>query len=132
MDDMTAVSLGLFAAWAAHDVEEWLTMSENSAGVLGRVSKILPLPHDLAQRGISQRHVNLSLATMAGIIATVSASGVRSRGRSPFFQGRRSRVWNPRYYAYGCQYAGTGLHYRRCYRSDYCHSLLALGEQKTA
>ena len=87
MKDTTRASLGLFGAWVVHDAEEMLTMSKNSRWILKRMPPWLPIPEELRARGVSQTHVNLSLALMAGLMATASALGVRSSGRSSFFRG---------------------------------------------
>ncbi|MEZ5089787.1 MAG: HXXEE domain-containing protein [Micropruina sp.] len=87
MKDTTRVSLALFAAWAVHDAEELVTMSRNSRRVLARLPRWMPIPDDLRARGLSQAHVDLSLALMAASIAAASMLGVRSGGRSVLFRG---------------------------------------------
>lgn len=87
MKSITAVCAGLFIAWAAHDTEELVTMSASSRRVLARTPHALPVPHDLRTRGLSQAHVNLSIALMAVPVAAAAVSGARTQGRSSFFRG---------------------------------------------
>jgi|ERR687897_825785 hypothetical protein len=86
MQRTTTVSLGLFAAWACHDLEELLTMRETSRLVAARMPDWVPIPDDVRQNGLSQQHVNLGISLMGAYIAGVSAVGVRSRGRSRLFR----------------------------------------------
>src|SRR5918994_1651518 len=87
MQRTTTVSLGLFAAWACHDLEELLTMRETSRLVAARMPDWVPIPDDVRQDGLSQQHVNLGISLLGGYVAGVSAVGVRSRGRSRLFRG---------------------------------------------
>jgi Protein of unknown function with HXXEE motif len=87
MKRTTKVSLGLFAAWAANDLEELLTMSRNSKQILPKLPRALPIPDTLRRNGISQRHVAIGIAAVGLVIGTAAALGVRSEGRSPVFRG---------------------------------------------
>jgi hypothetical protein len=87
MQRTTTISLGLFAAWACHDLEEIFTMAETSRAVAVRMPDWVPIPDDVRQDGLSQEHVNLGISLMGAYLAGVSAVGARSRGRSPIFRG---------------------------------------------
>ena len=87
MERTTTTGLGLFAAWACHDLEELFTMRETSRAVAARMPDWVPIPDDVRQDGLSQQHVNLGISLMGAYIAGVSAVGVRSRGRSRLFRG---------------------------------------------
>src|ERR687898_3519143 len=82
MQRTTTVSLGLFAAWACHDLEELFTMRETSRVVAARMPDWVPIPDDVRRDGLSQQHVNLGISLMGAYLAGVSAVGVRSQGRS--------------------------------------------------
>ena len=86
MTRTTAIALGLFVAWAAHDAEEWATMAPGSAELLGRVPAWVPLPDDLRTQGVTQAQVDVALATMAGLVAAASLAGAHTGGRSRLFQ----------------------------------------------
>ena len=83
----TTVSLGLFAAWACHDLQELFTMRETSRVVAARMPDWVPIPDDVRRDGLSQQHVNLGISLMGAHVAGVSAVGVRSQGRSRLFRG---------------------------------------------
>jgi hypothetical protein len=83
----TTISLGLFAAWACHDLEELFTMRETSRAVAARMPDWAPIPDDVRQDGLSQQHLNFAISLMGAYFAGVSAAGVRSQGRSPLFRG---------------------------------------------
>ena len=85
-DDVALVCAELLAAWAVNDVEELLTIREDSAALLARAPRWFPLPEDLRAHGLTQRHVNAGIVAMDGLIAAASADGVRSRGQSVLFQ----------------------------------------------
>jgi hypothetical protein len=87
MQPTTRISLGLFAAWTCHDLEELFTMHENSRVVAARMPDWVPIPDDVRRDGLSQRHVNLGISLMGTYVAGASALGVRSRGRSRLFRG---------------------------------------------
>ena len=83
----TAISLGLFAAWAVHDAEELVTMAPTSRRVFRQLPDFLPIPQSLRARGLSQKHVNVSLGLMAVPVALSAAAGVKTNGKSPWFRG---------------------------------------------
>jgi hypothetical protein len=87
MQRTTMISLGLFAAWASHDLEELFTMRETSRAVAARMPDWVAIPDDVRQHGLSQQHVNLGMSLMGAYVAGVSAVGVRSRARSRLFRG---------------------------------------------
>lgn len=87
MKDTTVVSVGLFAAWVVHDIEELLTMRTTSRRVLQRSPRWVPLPPELERRGISQAQVNLTVALMAPVVAAAAWRGAVTECRSPFFRG---------------------------------------------
>jgi Protein of unknown function with HXXEE motif len=87
MQRTTTISLGLFVAWASHDLEELFTMRESSRAVAARMPEWVPIPDDVRRDGLSQQHVNLAISLMGVHFAVVSAVGVRSGGRSRLFRG---------------------------------------------
>lgn len=87
MRDIDRVATGAFLAWCANDLEEILTMSRTSAWTLRRLPIGRVLPADFPARGLSQRHVNLTIAMMGGVVASACVSGARSDGRSAWFRG---------------------------------------------
>jgi Protein of unknown function with HXXEE motif len=87
MERTRTIGLGLFAAWACHDLEELFTMRETSRVVASRMPSWVPIPDDVRHHGLAQQHVQLAIALMGTYVAAVSAVGVRSRGRSHLFRG---------------------------------------------
>jgi len=87
MQRTTTISLGLFAAWACHDLEELFTMRDTTRALAARTPEWVPIPADVRQDGLSQQHVNLGISLMGAYIAAMAAVGVRSRGRSRLFRG---------------------------------------------
>ncbi len=86
MTGAAKIALGLFAAWAVHDAEEWATMAPGSAELLGRLPAWVPLPDDLRTEGVTQAQIDVALAIMAGLVAGASVAGAHTDGRSPLFQ----------------------------------------------
>jgi hypothetical protein len=82
MQRTTTISLGLFAAWACHDLEELFTMRETSRAVAARMPDWAPIPDDVRQDGLSQQHVNLGISLLGAYLAGASAVGIRSQARS--------------------------------------------------
>lgn len=80
------VAWSLFAAWAVHDAEEWLTIADQSAGIMKRVPAWVPLPDDLREHGLSQAQFETALMVMAGLMGAASVAGARTGGRSRWFQ----------------------------------------------
>ncbi|MET9249044.1 HXXEE domain-containing protein [Nonomuraea sp. NPDC003709] len=80
-----AVTWGLLAAWAVHDVEELATMAGWTRSARPRLEERLPwVPWERLE--VSQRHVNVAIGLMGGVMAGASALGARTGGRSPVFQ----------------------------------------------
>ncbi|WP_425310201.1 HXXEE domain-containing protein [Ammonicoccus fulvus] len=77
-----APTLGLFAAWVAHDIEEWLTAAPNSTRILREAPDWLPIPDRVRRDGVSQEQINVALAMMAALFAAGSLDGWRTGGRS--------------------------------------------------
>ncbi|MGW6499815.1 HXXEE domain-containing protein [Nonomuraea angiospora] len=81
----SAVTWGLLAAWAVHDVEELATMAGWTRSARPRLEERLPwVPWERLE--VSQRHVNVAIGLMGGVMAGASALGARTGGRSPVFQ----------------------------------------------
>ncbi|OQS14780.1 hypothetical protein B0T36_11915 [Nocardia donostiensis] len=81
------VALGLFGAWLVNDAEEWFTMgpwSRNRAEG-GAKPGWLPVPPWL-RRGVSDEHAHIAIGLVGVVMAAAAADGVRTDGRSPFFQ----------------------------------------------
>ncbi|WP_227997836.1 HXXEE domain-containing protein [Nocardia australiensis] len=76
------LGIGLFAAWAIHDIEEWLAIGSWGQGHGGdknsRGGLRLPAPSTEQER--------TAIALMAVIFAAAAANGVRTGGRSRWFQ----------------------------------------------
>lgn len=72
-----AATLGLFAAWVVHDLEELLTMAPWTRRMARRVPWARPM---------SQAHVNVGITLMGVVVAAASVAGARSGGRSGFYQ----------------------------------------------
>lgn len=86
MERMTGVSWGLLVAWAANDLEEWLTMREDSRSTLRRLPAAWPIPERVRADGLSQAHIDTAILLMGGLMAGASVDGARTGGRSPFFR----------------------------------------------
>jgi hypothetical protein len=74
---------GLFAAWAVHDAEEWLTIGRWSArrAAMQRQGRRGPrLPQ------ISDARMRTGIAVLAPIVAATALHGARTGGRSRLFQ----------------------------------------------
>ncbi|MFI6907367.1 HXXEE domain-containing protein [Nonomuraea sp. NPDC050394] len=79
------VTWGLLAAWAVHDAEELATMAGWVRDNRERLEERFPqVPWERLE--MSQRHVNVAIGLMAGVIAGAAADGARTGGRSPLFQ----------------------------------------------
>ncbi|GGY91670.1 HXXEE domain-containing protein [Streptomyces nitrosporeus] len=92
-----AVTWGLFAAWAVHDLEELATMARWAADARPRLQERFPrVPGRVWERlDLRQREAATAIGLMGGVVAAASAAGARSGGHSPFF---------------GTAVAGFGLH----------------------
>lgn len=79
------VTWGLLAAWALHDAEELATMARWARAARPRLEERLPwVPWERLE--VSQRHVNVAIGLMGGVMAGAAALGARTDGRSPVFQ----------------------------------------------
>lgn len=87
MRETTTWSLGLFAAWALHDAEEWVTMPATSRKVLARLPDGLPVPAELREHGLSPAHVRWSIIATGAVVLAAAFDGARTGGRSTFFRG---------------------------------------------
>ncbi|WP_203231377.1 HXXEE domain-containing protein [Nocardioides caldifontis] len=83
-----AVTWGLFAAWAVHDLEELCTMAGWGDRARPRLERnVAWVPPAVWRRmSVTQEHATLAIAVMGGVMASASASGARTGGRSPWFQ----------------------------------------------
>jgi hypothetical protein len=77
---------GLFAAWAAHDLEELATMSDNSRALAARLPGGLPVPASVRDHGLTDRYVVTGVATVGLVVAAAAVRGYRTQGRSAFYQ----------------------------------------------
>lgn len=83
MDRVDLATSGLFFAWLAHDIEEYVTMPGHPHPFAGSARW---LPEDVREHGPSRAHVNLALSTVGVLMAAASIDGYRTRGRSAFYQ----------------------------------------------
>ncbi len=83
-----SVTLGLFAAWLAHDMEEWFT--------IGPWSRDHARPDRgwvrwtglrWLRTGVSDAEVHLGITLVGVLVAAAATVGVGTGGRSRFFQG---------------------------------------------
>lgn len=80
-----AVAWGLLAAWTVHDAEELATMARWTRTARPRLEERLPgVPWERLE--VSQRHVNVAIGLMGGVMAGAAALGARTGGRSAVFQ----------------------------------------------
>ena len=77
---------GLALCYLVHDGEELLTYRESSRWALGRLPEGVALPAGLREHGWSQRHVNIGIGLMGLNWAGAALAGLRSGGRSAWFQ----------------------------------------------
>jgi Protein of unknown function with HXXEE motif len=81
------VTLGLFAAWLVHDMEEWFTMgpwSRNHARPDWGPARWTRLRW--LQFGVSDDHVHVGITIMGALVAAAAIAGACTGGRSRFFQ----------------------------------------------
>ncbi|WP_159717926.1 HXXEE domain-containing protein [Actinomyces marmotae] len=83
MDRVDLATAGLFFSWAAHDLEEYVTMPSASRELAERIPW---LPEELRRDGVSREHVRVVMGIMAVLFAVGSIQGQRSRGRSWLYQ----------------------------------------------
>jgi hypothetical protein len=86
MNRTTLAAATLFAAWAAHDTEELLTMQATSKEMASRAPQWVPIPEDVRRNGFSQKHFRVAVGIMAAFVAAAAADGARTRGRSGFYR----------------------------------------------
>ncbi len=80
-----AVAWGLLGAWAVHDAEELATMARWTRAARPRLEERLPgVPWERLE--VSQRHVNVAIGLMGGVVAGAAALGARTGGRGAVFQ----------------------------------------------
>ena len=83
MDRVDLATAGLFFSWAAHDLEEYVTMPSASRELAERIDWF---PEELRRNGVSREHVQVAMGIMAALFAVGSIQGQRSRGRSWLYQ----------------------------------------------
>lgn len=84
-----AVTFGLLAAWAVHDLEEVATMPRWARGhVPGLRLRYPRVPEQVWRRleSIDGREFAAAVAVMGGVVAIAAADGHRTGGRSGFYQ----------------------------------------------
>lgn len=86
MNKIDLVAGGLALCYLVHDGEELLTYRESSRWALGRLPEGVALPAGLREHGWSQRHVNIGIGLMGLNWAGAALAGLRSGGRSAWFQ----------------------------------------------
>ncbi|MEU7891791.1 HXXEE domain-containing protein [Nonomuraea sp. NPDC049152] len=71
---------GLLAAWALHDAEELATMAGWARKARPRLAERFPWVPDRVWEAmdVDQRHVNVAIGLMGGVVAAAAASGPRS------------------------------------------------------
>lgn len=85
----STVTLGLFAAWAVHDLEEVATVARWSRTRVPVLRERHPGVPDRVWRsmeGVNGREFATAVAVMGLIVAAASADGYRTGGRSAFYQ----------------------------------------------
>ncbi|MFD7560575.1 HXXEE domain-containing protein, partial [Streptomyces sp. NPDC059835] len=85
----TAATLGLFAAWAVHDLEEVATVarwSRNRVPVLRERHPRVPERIWRSLGGVDGREFATAVGAMAVVVAAAAADGHRTGGRSAFYQ----------------------------------------------
>lgn len=117
----TGVAWGLFAAWAMHDAEEWLTLPAQSKDAIALVPTWVPLPEDLRRTGVTRTHFEASLAVMAGLMAAASVAGARTGGRSRAFQWALDA-----YGLHGIGHLASAVLLRRCTSGSVTSALVVL------
>ncbi|MEV8453562.1 HXXEE domain-containing protein [Streptomyces sp. NPDC052095] len=83
-----AVTWGLLAAWAVHDLEELATMARWARAARPVLRERFPrLPETVLERmEVSQREAGVAIGLMGGLVAAAAADGARTGGRSRFFR----------------------------------------------
>ena len=86
MNKIDLAAGGLALCYLVHDGEELLTYRESSRWALGRLPERVALPAGLREHGWSQRHINIGVGLMGLNWAGAALAGLRSGGRSAWFQ----------------------------------------------
>ena len=86
MNKIDLAARGLALCYLVHDGEELLTYRESSRWALGRLPERVALPAELREHGWSQRHINIGVGLMGLNWAGAALAGLRSGGRSAWFQ----------------------------------------------
>lgn len=83
-----AATLGLFAAWAVHDLEELVTMPGWADRARPRLRRRLPWVPERVWSGlaVSPEHARAAIGSMGVLIAGAAIAGARTNGRSAFYQ----------------------------------------------
>jgi hypothetical protein len=83
-----AVTWGLFAAWAVHDVEELATMARWTRTAGPQLQERFPrVPAQVWERiQVTQKDVNVAIGLMAGVVGAASVAGALTGGRSRFYR----------------------------------------------
>lgn len=86
MNRVQLATTGLFAAWAAHDLEELATMSATSRVLITRLPGWLPVPASAREHGLTRGYVACGVAAVGLVVAAAAVDGYRTQGRSAFYQ----------------------------------------------
>lgn len=86
MNKIDLAAGGLALCYLIHDGEELLTYRESSRWALGQAAEGVALPAGLREHGWSQRHINIGVGLMGLNWAGAALAGLRSGGRSAWFQ----------------------------------------------
>ncbi|GGV85985.1 membrane protein [Streptomyces griseoloalbus] len=83
-----AVTWGLLAAFAVHDLEELATMPTWAAAQVDRLRESYPkVPERVwSAMSVTPGHAATAIGLMGLVVGAASADGARTGGRSPFFQ----------------------------------------------
>ena len=121
MNKIDLAAGGLALCYLIHDGEELLTYRESSRWALGRLPEGVALPAGLREHGWSQRHINIGVGLMGLNWAGAALAGLRSGGRSAWFQNALA-TWT----LHGFGHLGMCL-LRRGYVSGAATALLVIG-----
>lgn len=84
----TRAAAGMFLAWAVHDLEELLTFPAASEQLAGKLAQAPWAPARALARHVrmDRKESALAVALVGSLVATASARGITTEGRSRFFQ----------------------------------------------
>jgi Protein of unknown function with HXXEE motif len=84
----SAVTWGLLAAWAVHDLEEWATVPGWSRRTASRLSQRYPRVPERAWAAmrVPRLEATIAIGVVGVLVAAAALAGARSGGRSGFFQ----------------------------------------------